>query len=373
MKINIVHIVQSLDIGGLEKLVVDLISSSKDGNFFYTVFCIDDKGKLASVLKRKGIEVIGFNKKMGIDLSLVFRLADQFKKRNIRVVHNHNAGPAFYGGLAARLAGVPVVICSEHSIGMRTRARDKILDRFSFLLQDYIVAVSKKAFHFMIDKDGVPMKKALLIENGVDMNQFKTGHSDKNTILSKYDLPYLEDIIGIVARLDRVKDIPTLINAFGMLAKERSEIYLLIVGDGKERDALEKLVKDAGLADKVFFLGAQTQIPELLSILSLFVLSSVTESSPISLIEAMAAGLPVVVTNVGGNAELIKNGFNGFVVEPKDAAGMKNAMLKIIENKNLAKRMGEENKKIAFNKYGIENTSKKYEDLYIQGLARKNK
>ena len=373
MKINVAHIVQSFDVGGIEKLVVDLITNSKDSRFQYTVFCIDSKGRLASGLEEKGVEVIELNKRKGVDLSLIFRFADELKRRKIEVAHSHNPGPAFYGGLAARLSGIPVIIYSKHGIKLGARLKDKLLETFSFMLQDHIVAVSEKAFRFMIDKERAPAKKMLLIENGIDLNQFKTGDLKKEAVLSKYDLPQLQYIIGIVARLDRLKDIPTLISAFGMLAKGHPDTSLVVIGDGEERGALEKLVKEIGLVDKVFFLGAQTRIPELLSIFSMFVLSSITESSPISLIEAMAAGLPVVATNVGGNAELIKDGYNGFIVEPKDIVGMRDAMLKIIEDKGLAKSMGEANRKAAFSKYGIENTIKEYESLYAEGLERKSK
>ena len=373
MKINVAHIVQSFDVGGIEKLVVDLIANSKDGRFQYTVFCIDSKGRLASLLEEKGVEVIELNKRKGVDISLIFRFADELKKRKIDVVHSHNPGPAFYGGLAARLSGISVIVYSKHGIKLGARLRDKFLESFSFMLQDYIVAVSEKAFGFMIDKEKAPAKKMLLIENGIDLNQFKTGDVKKETVLSEHGLPRLEYIIGIIARLDRLKDIPTLISAFGMLSKGRPDASLVVVGDGEERNALEKLVKETGLTGKVFFLGTQTRIPELLSIFSLFVLSSITESSPISLLEAMAAGLPIVATNVGGNAELVKDGYNGFIVEPKDIIGMRDAMLKIIEDKDLAKRMGEVNRKTAFSKYGIENTIKKYESLYVQGLERKAK
>jgi|GEM_PF-1246273 len=373
MKIEACHIVQSFDMGGIEKLVFDLIEKSLHGKFHYTVICIDDKGRLASMLEEKGVEVVALNKTSGIDISLIFRLARLFKERNIKVVHNHNLGPAFYGGLAARIAGIPAVIYSGHGIDPKMGIKRKILQRFSFMLQDRIVAVSEKALHFMIERESVPADKTIFIENGIDLNPFKLKVADRDAVLKKYKLPHTENMIGIIARLHKVKDIPTLIDAFRMIAQERDDTCLVIVGEGEERHPLEKKVGDAGLSDKVFFLGEQTQISELLAIFSVFVLSSVSESSPISIMEAMAAGLPVVATNVGGNAKLVTSGSGGFIVEPRDAASMKDAILKIIENKGLAVKMGECNKKIVFSKYNIENTLRKYEDLYTQTLACSSK
>jgi glycosyltransferase involved in cell wall biosynthesis len=170
--------------------------------------------------------------------------------------------------------------------------------------------------------------------------------------------------IGIIARLALVKDVGTLLNAMQIVLKECPNCLLQIVGDGPERDKLEKLAINCGIRNKVEFLGFRRDIPEVLAGIDIFTLSSLSEGTSITILEAMAAGNPVVATRVGGNPSLIEEGVNGFLVPAGQPKELALALLRLAKDARLRERIGEVNKKKAEKEYSIQAMAANYERLY---------
>lgn len=367
---KIAHIVHSLNIGGLEKMVLDQVLLSPSKDIEYSVICLDAKGSFAEDLEGKGYGVICFNRK-GFDPSLFFKLAEYLRKEKIDIVHTHNPGPLFYGSIAAKLAKIPVTVHTKHGTNFRKSKKDNWINRKMIKVPTRIVAVSDDAYRIAIEHDKVPEKKLSMVRNGINVKEFRDRRTDRNKLLEKYRLPPEGLLIGIVARLSWEKDIQTLVESFALLAGNKRNVNLGIVGDGEERAKLESIAGERGISDKVFFLGFQRNIAEILSIFDIFVLSSIREGTSVTLIEAMASGLPVVVTDVGGNGELIKDGVNGFVVPVRGINEMKQALLRLIENRQMAQDMGKRNSEVSAQKYDIQDTIAAYEALYRVQLTQK--
>lgn len=361
---NIVHIVQSLDIGGLERVVVDLVTHRFRKDFHYVVFCLEDQGPFVHELRIQGIDVICFDKKKGWDFSLFFRIAYLLRKKRITIVHTHNSGPLLYGGIAARIVGIPFVIHTKHGTNLRQQRNDVWLNAILFKIPDKIIAVSQDALLIAHQKEKVPFDKLIYIPNGVDTKKFSITGTDSVSIRKKYNLPNDDFLVGIVARLCWEKDIPTLLEAFRLILQEKKDVSLVVVGDGAERSLLETIVRKCDIGRHVFFLGMQHDIPELLSLFTVFSLPSIREGMPVTLLEAMAMQIPVVVTDVGANREIVEHGVSGYVVKQKDVVSLKDAIMRLIYDREMAAMMGKKGREKVSDEYSVDSMVEKYEKEY---------
>jgi glycosyltransferase involved in cell wall biosynthesis len=229
-----------------------------------------------------------------------------FRAGKFDVIHTHNTYPHIYASLAARLAGVPVVINTRHGQRAGHGWKSRTQFRWASHLVDRIVAVSDDAARLCIEADRVNSGKVIRIWNGIDVDEFQ------------FAGPKLIPTAISVARLSPEKDFPTLLRAVAIAIQNVPELVLKLVGDGPERPRLEQLVTELGIEQHVEFLGERKDVPELLSQAGFFVTSSVTEGISLTLLEAMAVGLPVIATAVGGNVEIVDAPRTGRLVPASD-------------------------------------------------------
>jgi sugar transferase (PEP-CTERM/EpsH1 system associated) len=360
--ISVVHVVRSLDVGGLENGVVNLVNRAPAG-MRHTVVCMTVAGAFASRL-RPEVEVLALGKKTGHDPRTFVRLVSLLRRLRPSIVHSHNWA-TFDAVLAARLARVPAVIHGEHGRDMtdpegRNRRRNW-LRRASAPLVDRFVAVSEDLRHWLVDDIGLPRPKVVTIHNGVDTIRFAPADSTAARIA--LGLPPDELVVGTVGRLDPVKDHATLVRAFAAVAR-RVRAFLVIVGDGPCRLELERLVAALGIARRVRLLGERADVPAVLDAVDLFVLPSFAEGLSNTLLEAMAMGIPVVVTRVGGNAELVEDGANGAHVPRHDPEALATAMATYLEDANLRSVHGKSSRQRAVEHFGLERMVAAYTALY---------
>jgi glycosyltransferase involved in cell wall biosynthesis len=208
----------------------------------------------------------------------------------------------------------------------------------------------------------MPREKIIVVRNGIKVGDFLSPAPE----VQRKDV-----VIGIIARLVPVKDIPTLLHAMHRVIQAESNVRLEVVGDGPERAALEALSTKLGLQNHVSFLGFRRDIPPLLARFDIFVLSSLSEGTSVTLLEAMAAGKPVVVTGVGGNVSLVEHNRNGFVISPRRPDELADALLLLLNNPALRRRMGEENRRKALEEFTVGTMVSRYEELYLSALSRR--
>ena len=353
---KIMQVVLSLECGGLEKLVIGLSSELNKKGFKASILCLDKRGELAKEAESKGIKVLSMGKKPGFDFLLPFRLANVLRKEKIDFVHTHNFGPLIYGGLAARMAGI-------HAINTRHGREEKKASSCIWNLNRKIIAISEDARRELLRHNKIPSCKVRVIYNGISINSKinvnKAVNKRQELGLNPSDL-----VVGNVARLSEEKDHFTLIEAFFKVNKEMENTMLVIAGDGQLKDSLRLKVKSLKLEDKVLFLGFRDDAQELMYIFDVFTLSSTTEGVSLTLLEAMASEKPVVATNVGGNPEVVTDGVTGFLVPPKEPERMAEAIIRILSDRDMAKRMGEAGRKRVEEKFSLERMVKEYQEIY---------
>lgn len=367
--INVLHIVLSLQVGGLERFVIDLIENYSSGVRSYIV-CLDDAGELAQSCKAESL--YSLHKKPGVSLSAIRRLCELARELRIDVIHTHNTSPHLHGAVAGMLAGIPVVH-TKHGRNRKHGLRKIMLYRLSALLSRKVVAVSRNAADDCTHLEGIPAEKVMVILNGIDTRLFAPMGLDMHHAPQIPPRPPLQRgelcgdgicTIGIVARLSPVKDHHTLLLACKHLYDRQAQFRLLIIGDGPLRRELEKNVNELGLTEQVEFTGMRHDIPAQLHRLDMFVLSSVSEGISLTLLEAMATSLPIVATDVGGNPEVVKDGVTGFIVPPSNPEALADKLAYLIHNPDLRRRMGEEGRKRVVEQFDIRQTARKYEELY---------
>ena len=366
---RIMHLTFSLDVGGLETLLLSLLKKIDRSQYRPMVCTLSAGGQLAHEFADNGIEVFSLPKKPGLDPGLIIRLARLFKAQQIDIVHTHNFGAWLYGVTAGALARVPV-INTEHSNVPAHKRVQMLAERPMATLSRYIICDSNAVKQHLQHRQKIPASKLKLILNGVDVDAFGD-FPEASTLKTSLNIPPEAVVLSSIARLAPVKNHLGLLEAVRHLRKLTTTPFrLLIIGEGECRPALESFVAENDLTDEVIFLGRRRDIPELLAVTDIFVLASLMEGLPIALLEAMASSRPSVVTNVGGNPEILGDDNRaGILVEPRQNEQLAQALAKLIDDPQLRRQLGRMARRRVEEKASLKNMVHSYQNLYKNCLV----
>lgn len=365
----VVHLIYRLDFGGLETLLVDTINRMPAERYRHAVVCLAGYTEFAGKITRPGVELFDLGKRPGLSLSTHADFFKLMRRLKPAILHTYNLSAIEYAATAA-LAGVPVRIHAEHGRDAgdpqgRNR-KHNLLRRLLAPVVDCYVPVSGDLRRWFRDVVGIPEAKNLLINNGVDTAKFSAPRAGAPQ--EAWNAQAGNFVIGTVGRLQAVKDQVTLVDAFAALRahlpQHAARLRLVIVGEGPMRPALEARIAAAGLGDAVFMPGARNDIARLMQTFSVFALSSIAEGTPVTLLEAMATGLPVVSTAVGGIPALVADGATGMLAPAGDAQALARAFAAYVENESLAAQHGAAGRARVENEYSIVTMLSAYMALY---------
>lgn len=363
---KIAHVLDNLCVGGMERIVVDLAKQQKQSGHVVEVYTIYGEGPLAAELRLSGIPVHVFDKTGGFNFNFLFSLRNAFKRGHFNVIHTHNHSAGFYGTIAGRMAGIKKIINTRHGMGnFHNSSKQDLLFKFSAMFMDDVVCVCQKAKDRFDELKVASPNKIRVVYNGINLDKFlKVDPDDALSVRNEFHIPVTEKIIGIVARLDPAKDMSTLLRAFKIVAERKSDVRLMVVGDGKERDLLKNLSKELGIEGRVVFTGVRQDVSRFLNAFDLFVLPSVSEGMSLTLIEAMAARKPVIATDVGGNPEVIINELTGTIIEPGNSKVLAETILRYLDSPSQAMTYAHNAQKRAISIFGIDRMTEEYQKLY---------
>jgi sugar transferase (PEP-CTERM/EpsH1 system associated) len=358
---RVVHVSLGTDVGGMEKMLVDFARFVDRKRFELAFVSLQKQGKLAAEIENLQWPVYALGKPPGLRPGLVVTLARRLRRLRADVVHTHNTAAFLYGVMASSLARVPRIIHTRHGQRFDASRRETFAFRMLSKLTYRMVSVSEDGRQLTVS-EGVNTGRACLIRNGVDLGRFPyAGPNEKGPAV-------------LVARLSPEKDVATLIHAMKhvsqLLRAQHPALDLEIVGDGATRPQLESLSQSLGLGSTIRFLGERNDIPGLLGNASMFVLPSLTEGISLTLLEAMARGLPVVATEVGGNPEVVENGKTGFLVPAQDPQALAQAMSRIHRDPKLGREMGICGRSRVEAKFSVQRMVREYEGHYVDGAPR---
>lgn len=364
-KLRVMHVLLSMGVGGAEKLVYDMVCHTDATKIDVSVCCIQDRGILADNLRERGIPVFTYQRKDGLDWSLVRWLKLLVKNKKIVCIHAHQYSPMFYSVLAVAGLMHVRVIYTEHGRLFPDTLNWKrfIINPLLALGIQHIVSIAESTKQAMVRFDNFPPRKIKVIHNGVQLTapqaQANLSAKRRSFGLEEHDL-----IVGTAARLEDIKNLPMMLRALKRVLKNKANVQLLIAGHGPKEQALKTLAEELGIVKNVVFLGLRFDLAEIYPIFDVFLLSSLTEGISITLLEAMAQGLPVVATDVGGNNEVVDNGQTGFLVKSDDDAEMAEKILFLLNSPAYATQMGVKGKARVTGNFSFQNMLNKYNDLY---------
>jgi glycosyltransferase involved in cell wall biosynthesis len=364
MKINVMQIVHDLNFGGMQRVVVDLCLNVEPSKFRMSVCCLDELGPNIKELEQRGISVFLIKKGPGLDYMLPFKLRRLFLKQKIDIVHTHGINPFFYGTIGSKLAICPATIQTDHARGVfPVKNKEMFSEMILSWFVDHIVTVSEGVKSDLVKYMRINPDKISIIYNGIDASKFRI-KIDKMQKRKGLGISKEDTVIGIGVRLSEQKGVCFLIEAVSILIESFPKIKLLVIGDGELKSDLEKLTEELKITNKVIFAGFRSDIHELLQIIDIYVLPSLWEGHPLVLIEAMAAEMPIVATDIPGNRETVEHGHTGFLVPQKNPQALANALMKFIENEDLRKSAGLNGYNKFRNEFTLDLMIKKYQDLY---------
>jgi glycosyltransferase involved in cell wall biosynthesis len=378
--LRVMFVITSMPVGGAETLLVNLVRRMDRSRFEPELCCLKEFGPLGEVLAQ---EIPAFEKllRYKTDWRVVGRLARLMRERKIDAVVTVGTGgdKMFWGRLGARLAGLPVILSALHSTGLPDHV--EFPNRLLAPITDGFIGCAKPHGEYLVRAEGCPRRKVFVVPNGVDVARFQPVAPP----------PGLGEQIGLPARLTEARPTgaaaPTaaivaalrpeknhelFFDAAALVLKRLPEARFLVIGDGVRRSALEEHVELLGIADSVHFLGTRSDVPALLSLVDVLALSSHMEANPVSILEGLACGKPVVATRVGSIPETVHHGENGYLVDPGNAPQMAEYLEQLMANPSLSRAMGAKGRALVVQDWSLERMVDGYQNLIQSIYASKN-
>ena len=371
---TICQVVHSLHIGGAELLVTELSRALRD-RFRFVFACLDGDGPLAEQLRGEGHIVEVLNRRAGVDWPCGRRLARFFREHNVAAVHAHQYTPFFYSLLARGLGRQPPIVFTEHGRQYPDHPRLKriVCNRLLLRPRDRVIAVGEAVRGALIANEGIPASRVEVLFNGVRLEPYRAAVNDpalRATVRRELGLADSDFVVVQVARLNELKDHATAARTIVRTTRQAANIRWLVVGDGELRTALAATVRDNGIGNVTKLLGTRRDVPRLLAAADACLLSSISEGIPLTLIEAMAARLPVVSTDVGGVAEVVVPEITGLLAPAGDDARLAEHLIQLDANRALAARLGRNGAVRAEDLFSFERMADGYARVFAETLGQ---
>lgn len=368
-KYHVVHLVESLEVGGMENGIVNLANHMDRERFEVSICCLSHPGALAAKLADSGISHFSLGWLSGFCPRIIATLTRELTLRKADVLHTHGWLTLVYGALASKLAGVSALVNGEHGTFHLDQPRRKLAYRLLSLLVDRFLTVSFSLQDQLIDVLHIPESKIVTIPNGVDAAKFSPrGHDYIRRIKEKLGIPVTAQVIGSTGRLEPVKNYDLLLRAFARITPMFPQLCCLLVGDGSRRQHLEHLASELGIGEKIIFLGKVGNPQDFLPVLDVFVLTSFSEGMSNTILESMSCAKPIVATDVGGNGEMVRDGLNGILVESDNVSQLAEALAQLLRDEGKIALFGSNSRRIVEENYSISSMVSAYEKVYLEIL-----
>ena len=364
---RICYVIASLSVGGTERQLTELIHGlALDHD--QIVVCTRGGGVLAGDVRRAGVDVHILDTKTAWDPSLFWKLRKLFQKHRPDIVHSFMSGFDLTANLAARNARVPVVVSSRRELAMWMKRRHRLMQNWANRCVDCIVANSRAVVQYVVENEKVDPSLFRVIPNGIRAGAF-VSHTDRHDLLLRHRIPFHHRIIGIVANFSPVKDHALFVQTAELLIKRRADVHFLMVGSGPLVGAIEGLIDERGMGSSFTRVAAFAEMPDLYALMDVSVLCSKAEGCPNVIMESMAAGRPVVAADVGGVAELVRDGDTGRLIRSRSAGDFADAIEWVLDHPDESRAMAERAGQFVRTELTGERMIESYRRLYAELLA----
>lgn len=366
---RVLHLITRLPIGGAERLMSDVVRSLDANRYQSLVCCIQDGGPIADEIAAAGFPVfkLGLMNNGGFDRRVVPALRRLIRDEGIDLIHSHLYHANFYGRIAARLERRPA-IASIHNAYTRRKWHRHLINWWLGCYSEAVIAVSEEVRRDIVAYDHVPAGKVVVLQNGIDASRVES-HLSREA--AKVRLGYTSDeiLIGCVGRLEEQKGHTFLLRAMADLRAGYPKLRLAIAGDGRKKEELVALSAALDIGGIVRFLGARDDIADVLSAFDLYVMPSLWEGLSLAMLEAMAAGRAVIISDVGGAGEVLGDNEYGIRVAPGNVGALVGAIHSVLDSPSYRQSLERKAKQRVLSHYTVRAMVKKLEGVYGQAIA----
>ena len=365
---KILHLISSLGLFGAETIALNL-AGTVQGNGYESILCAIENSSNSKIdiieqANKAGIETHILKCAGRFDIRAIFRLRKYIENQKIDVLHTHNYKSDLIGMLAARLAKVPVIATAHGFTDMsRSVSMYEKLDRW--ILKSFfnkVVTVTGQMLPNFSDQ------QKRIIPNGIDISHFSRNEEKRVALRKKYNVADNDILIGTIGRLSKEKNQRMLLEAVYPIVRENEQVKIIIIGDGLKADELKQFVEARHLTDRVIFTGIMHDTVSAYSAMDIFILSSLTEGVPLTVLESMASKLPVIATRVGGIPEIMNNGETGLLVESQDVETLRIRVHELIDDKKLRQTLVDAAYEFVRDHYSLTKMCEAYQKVYEEVL-----
>jgi glycosyltransferase involved in cell wall biosynthesis len=370
---TICHVVHDLIVGGTQVLAAGLARQLGERYRFLFV-CLDELGSLGRELHDEGFPIEILDRRPGVDWRCSRRLAEIVRRERVDVLHAHQYSPFFYAAASRWFGSRPPVLFTEHGRAFPDYPRRKrmLANRVLLRSRDRVMAVGEAVRQALIHNEGIAPKRVEVIYNGIPLERFaaRLTASERAAVRAEIGVEPDDLVVIQVARLDYLKDHATAIRTIERVAGRWPTARLVLVGDGPERGKIEDLVRQRAMGENVRLLGQRADIPRLLAASDIVLLTSISEGIPLTLIEAMAAGRPVVSTGVGGVAEVVVDGQTGLLAPAGDDETLAEHILRLADDPGRRDRMRRSGRRRADELFSESRMHEAYHHIYTSMIGK---
>lgn len=376
-RIRLCMAVNNLDVGGLERLVISLLNHLPRDRYDLSLVCLSGEGKLFSQVDLPRSDCLILDKEPNLGSAaarvrlpiLMYRIGRFLQEKRVDILDVHNLAPLLFAGAPARmLPNGPRVIYTEHNQIHRSNESARRKFREYARIAHKIVTVSRDLRRTLVEKVDVPTP-IQVIHNGIDGSRF--GRPSDGAVRRELGIDANAFVVGTAVVLSEQKGVKYLLEATKLVHAQAPEIQFVIAGDGPQRAELEDKARADKLGSNVRFIGYRSDIPALIASYDTYVLPSLWEGLPLALLEALAQGLPIVATTVGGNPEVVESGENGFLVPPKEPRALAEQILRVYRDADLRSRVKEANQKKFAAQFSLDAMIRSYGELFGEQMSAK--
>lgn len=372
-RITIGHTIYAFKDGGMERGLLNLVNHSDRDRFRHVVLCLTEAGAFASQVVAPDCEVIELRKPDGNDLRLPSRIAASARQHQVDILHARGWPTLVETALAAILAGIKATIYGFHGKTMQdlqgiSHAR-RLTQKLFVRCYQRVVTLNRRMRADLAAQCSLPENRIDIIGNGVDIDVFRP-RAGRRELRVLFGLPPTRFIIGNVARLDPVKNHEVILRAIRRLHSDTCRPLVLLIGDGSHRPVLEREIERLGVAEDVRLFGYSDRVPELLNCMDVYVQPSLYEGFSNTVVEAMASGLPVLATDVGGTADLFSEEHEGLFFRPEKDEALASLIVRLQHNSSLRRAMAARARHRVVERFSIQTMVRNYETMYLEVLGQ---
>lgn len=368
MKTKILQIIDGLNIGGAEILLVDLVTGIQQAGLDVLVG-YSTPGVLKDRLEEAGVPCIRLPRYGRVDPFLFLNMCRLILLEKPDVVHTHLFKSDLHGRLAAAVCRVPVIVSTLHNTDVW--AKKPLLGRIygaTAAFANQLIAVTEEVRNYQIEHTGISPRKIVVIKNGIRVEKFQPNPNRKQALRDELRISTGIPLVGIIGRLQPQKDHGCFLRSAALIWQAMPQARFVVIGEGPLREDLQAQAAQLGLEDAVVFCGLRQDIPEVLASLNILVISSLWEGLPVTLLEAMAAGIPVVATQVGGIPEVVQSETSALLVPPGSPEALAEACLRILRDRKFAARLAQNALDVVRSQYSVDAMIAKTLMLYKEFL-----